>query len=129
MTAEAWRARDKVLTPYLDLLRAVDYRERDKGLTKLQLHALQRSLSRYGRGYLTSQDSMKNMAFELIGRHRITTFTTNARYIGREGLHSTAKKFIASGYDRTVIFDQAHDGFDIPSRAALQHMRLGLQDR
>lgn len=129
MTAEAWAARDRVLQPYLARLRQIDYRERDRGLSKLQLHAMQRAFSRYGRGYLTSQDSMKNMAFEVLGRHRITTYTTNARYIGREGLHSTADKFAAKGYGRTVIYSGEHDGFDIPSSQELKRMRLGLQYR
>lgn len=129
MHRSAWRARDKVLAPYIEIMSQIDYRVRDKGATKEQLHALQRSLSRHGRGYLTSQDSMKNMAFELIGRHRITTFTNNARYIGKEGLHSTAEKFEARGHHETVVFTGISEGFEIPPSHELRQMRLGLQYR
>jgi len=129
MRADAWRRRDAVLRPYLALMRQVDYRERDKGDMKLALHMLQRSLGRYGKGYLTSQDSMKNMAFELLGIHRLTTFANFARYIGKEGLHSNAEKFAARGYGRTVLYDGAQTEFDIPATETLRQMRLGLQYR
>jgi hypothetical protein len=129
MRREAWAARDRALRPYLDLVADLDYRERDKGDRKQALKALQQSLSRHGAGYLTSQDSMKNMAFELLGRHRVTTFTNNARYIGKEGEHSTAEKFAARGYDRTVMYDRPHGGFEIPPPDDLRRMRVGLQYR
>ena len=129
MHRDAWRARARVLEPYLDLMRQVDYRARDKGDTKVRVHALQKSLGRHGRGYLSSQDSMKNMAFELIGRHRITTFTNNARYIGRVGLHSNEEKFAARGHQRTVLYDAVPEAFVLPEPDALRRMRLGLQYR
>lgn len=129
MRRATWRQRDQVLRPYLELMRQVDYRERDKGDMKLALHTLQRSLGRYGRGYLTSQDSMKNMAFELLGIHRLTTFANFARYIGKEGLHSNAEKFAARGYGRTVVYDREQTDFEIPSTETLRQMRLGLQYR
>lgn len=129
MRREAWQARDKVLRPYLERVSDIDYRERDKGDRKLALKALQQSLSRHGAGYLTSQDSMKNMACELLGLHRITTFTNNARYIGKEGEHSTAEKFAARGYDRTVMYDRPHGGFEFLPAETLRRMRVGLQYR
>lgn len=129
MHREAWRARAEVLQPYLDLLSEVDYRERDLGESKQRLHALQKSFSRHGRGYLTSQDSMKNMAFELLGRHRITTFTNNARYIGKFGLHSNAEKFAARGHHDVVLYDSVTEGFEIPPPTELRRMRLELQYR
>lgn len=129
MRRAAWRQRDEVLQPYLRLMREVDYRERDQGEMKLTLHTLQRSLGRYGKGYLTSQDSMKNMAFELLGIHRLTTFANFARYIGKEGLHSNAEKFATRGYGNTVVYDRIQTEFDIPSNETLRRMRLGLQYR
>lgn len=129
MHRDAWRARKRVLRPYLDLMTSIDYRKRDKGEMKANLAALQKSLSRHGRGYLTSQDSMKNLAFELLGRHRITTFTNNARYIGKVGLHSNEEKFAARGHHETVVYDGEHHGFTVPPREALRRMRLGLQYR
>jgi hypothetical protein len=129
MRRHAWRRRDRVLRPYLEIMRQVDYRERDKGDMKLALHTLQRALGRYGKGYLTSQDSMKNMAFELLGIHRLTTFVNFGRYIGKEGLHSNSEKFAARGYGRTVVFDRDQTKFDIPATDTLRQMRLGLQYR
>jgi hypothetical protein len=129
MHRKAWAARDTVLQPYLELMRKVDYRERDKGPMKTTLHALQRSFSRHGAGYLTSQDSMKNMAFELLSMHRVSTFVNMARYIGKEGLHSTADKFSARGYGRTIMYEGVPDDFDLPSPEVLKRMRLGLQYR
>lgn len=129
LTRAAWQARDRVMRPYLDRLAGIDYRERDKGENKVALKALQHSFARHGRGYLTSQDSMKNMAMELLGLHRVTTFTNNARYIGKEGEHSNAEKFEQRGYHRTVLYDRPHSGFEIPGPDALRRMRLDLQYR
>jgi len=129
MHREAWCARNRVLQPYLKLMASVDYRDRDTGEMKFKLAALQKSFSRHGRGYLTSQDSMKNLAFELLGRHRITTFTNNARYIGEVGLHSNEGKFAAGGYHETIVYNGEHDGFEFPSPQALRWMRLSLQHR
>ncbi len=126
---KTWEKRDAALRPYLQLVANIDYRERDKGDRKLALRALQQSLGRHGAGYLTSQDSMKNLAFELLGLHRITSFTNNARYVGKEGEHSTAEKFAARGYDRTIMYDRPHGGFQIPDGPELRRMRLGLQYR
>jgi hypothetical protein len=126
---EAWSARNQVLRPYLELMTSIDYRKRDKGEMKAKLAALQKSLSRHGRGYLTSQDSMKNLAFELLGRHRITTFTNNARYIGKVGLHCNEEKFTARGHHETIVYSGEHDEFTVPPREALRRMRLGLQYR
>jgi hypothetical protein len=129
MHRDAWCARNRVLRPYVKLMTSIDYRKRDKGEMKARLSALQKSLSRHGRGYLTSQDSMKNLAFELLGRHRITTFTNNARYIGKVGLHSNEEKFVARGHHDTIVYQGEHDGFRVPSTEALRRMRLGLQYR
>lgn len=129
MLREAWRERDRVLRPYLELVASIDYRKRDRGTMKSRLAALQKSFSRHGRGYLTSQDSMKNLAFELLGLHRITTFTNNAKYIGRIGLHSNEQKFVARGHQDTIVYDGEHEGFEIPSPEALRWMRIGLQYR
>jgi len=129
MWRRAWEARDRVLAPYLDLMRQIDYRDRDKGEMKTALHSLQKALGRHGQGYLTSQDSMKNMALELLGIHRISSFANFARYIGREGLHSNAAKFESQGHGRTVVCEAMPEGFDMPDAATLRRMRLGLQYR
>jgi hypothetical protein len=129
MTRRAWQARDRVMRPYLDIVGGIDYRERDQGERKVALKMLQQSLGRHGHGYLTSQDSMKNMAFEILGLNRITTYINNARYIGKEGEHSNADKFAQRGYHRTVLYDRPYEGVDLPDPDSLRRMRLGLQYR
>ncbi len=124
LTRRAWRARDAVLQPYLKKLRDIDYRDRDQGENKQWMAALQKAHARHGQGYLTSQDSMKNLAMEILDLHRISTFTNNARYIGKEGEHSTAEKFQKRGYDATVMFNEVHEGFEVASPEILQRMRL-----
>ncbi|MDD3444606.1 MAG: hypothetical protein PHS60_04300 [Zavarzinia sp.] len=127
ITREAWAARDKVLRWYLDLISDIDYRTR--GDRNPQLRGLQRALGRGGKGYLTSQDSMKNLACEVLGIHRINTFTNNACYIGRVGEHSTEDKFRLGGYANTVLYDRPHVDFDVPSSEALRLQRIGLLNR
>lgn len=129
MRREAWAARDRVLRPYLGIVSQIDYRDRDRGEPKAAIKAMQLAYGRHGRGYLSSQDSTKNLALELLGLHRITTFTNNARYIGKEGLHSTPARFAAQGHGRTVVYDRPHGGFVLPLPETLRAMRLGLQHR
>jgi hypothetical protein len=124
ITRRAWLARDRVLRPYLDLVSDIDYRTRST--RNPQLKAYQRSLGRGGRGYLTSQDSMKNLALEALGIHRVSTFANNARYIGKVGEHSTEEKFSAKKYDQTILYDAPQTQFDVPSSEELSLRRAGL---
>jgi hypothetical protein len=127
ITRNAWAARDKVLQSYLNLVSDIDYRTR--GTRGAALKALQRGFGRGGKGYLTSQDSMKNLACEVLGLHRINTFTNNARYIGKTGEHSNEQKFYGRGYTRTVLYDRPHTDFDVPSPEALRRARISLLNR
>lgn len=129
MRKTAWEMRDAVLGPYLDLMRRTPYRKRDFGANKIAIHAFQRSLFRHGAGYLTSQDSMKNLAMELLGLHRITTYVNLGLYIGKDGLHSNANKFDAKGYGQTIIYDDDLVDFLVPDSHTLKFKRLDLQYR
>lgn len=124
LTRRAWRARDAVLQPYIRRMRQIDYRDRDKGEDKQWMAALQKAYARHGQGYLSSQDSMKNLAMEVLDLHRISTFTNNARYIGKQGEHSTLEKFQKRGYETTIMFNDEHDGFEVPLPKDLRRMRL-----
>lgn len=124
LTRRAWRKRDTVLKPYLKRMCQIDYRDRDQGVDKQWIVALQKAHARHGQGYLSSQDSIKNLAMELLELHRISTFTNNARYIGKQGEHSTFEKFQKRGYETTVMFNDEHDGFDVPLPEDLRRMRL-----
>lgn len=122
LTARCWRARDRVIAPYLDLVRDIDYR--DRGCRKNEILAFQQSLGRIGVGYLSSQDSIKNMACEILGIWRLNTITNNALYIGRKGEHMNEEKFMRRGYARTVLFDAPHGGFEPPDVETLRRLAV-----
>ena len=120
LTAACWRARDAVIGPYLALLRDVDYRRRAE--LRDEIMAFQRALGRLGRGYHSSQDSIKNLACEVLGYWRLSTVTNNALYIGRKGEHMNKEKFMRRGYARTVLFDAPHGRFEPPSIETLRRL-------
>jgi hypothetical protein len=121
ITRACWAARDKVVAEYLDLIDDIDYRER--GSRNAIIKAFQIRCGRGGRGYLSSQDSIKNMACEVSGFHRISTFANFARYIGRKGEHMNETKFALRGYDSTVVYASPPQGFHIPDGETLRLMR------
>lgn len=121
VTRDCWLRRNAVVKGYLDLLDGIEYR--DRKAVHPQIHELQRRLGRGGAGYLTSQDSIKNMACEVLDIHRVSTHTSNARYIGRKGLHMTEERFFKLGYHRTVLYPERHGGFRMPSAEELVAMR------
>lgn len=120
LTGRCWRDRDAVIAPYLDLIRDIDYRDRSK--RKNEILAFQHSLGRTGAGYLSSQDSIKNLASEALGYWRLSTVTNNALYIGRKGEHMNDQKFMDRGYAKTVLFDAPHGGFEVPDIETLRRL-------
>jgi hypothetical protein len=121
ITRTCWQKRNHVVTRYLEILDEVEYR--DRKVKHDDINNMMRSLGRGGKGYLSSQDSIKNMACEVSGIHRISTYTNNARYIGRKGLHMTEERFFARGYHRTVLYPDPHSGFTVPSPELLRKLR------
>lgn len=124
LTRECWAARDKIVREYLDILDEVDYR--DRGRHGDEIKAFQIRHGRGGRGYLSSQDSVKNMACERLGFQRVSTFANFARYVGRQGEHMTAEKFAKRGYASTILMTDPPEGFDIPDPVGLQSLRVAL---
>jgi hypothetical protein len=121
ITRDCWVRRNAIVRGYLELLDGVEYR--DRKAVHGTIEEMQRRLGRGGVGYLSSQDSIKNMACEVLDMHRVSTHTNNARYIGRKGLHMTAERFFKRGYHRTVLYPDPHGGFRVPSATELVAMR------
>lgn len=120
---DAWKARDQIVKRYIHQMMNMNYRDRDKGFNKQVIHSFQRAHARNGNAFLTSQDSIKNMAMKAQGIFRITTYTNNARYIGREGLHSTYDKFERKGHSKASICPcKVVPHFSIPSKEHLLKM-------
>ncbi|HEX2590786.1 MAG TPA: glycosyltransferase family A protein [Rhizomicrobium sp.] len=122
LTRQAWLRRDKIVSEYLRIIDGVPYRER--GEKHPEINRWLRSFGRGGAGYLSSQDSIKNMACEVLGIARLTTVTNNARYIGRKGLHMGEDRFYERGYHRTILFDDIPDHFDVPTIGELRQNRI-----
>ena len=121
ITRDCWKRRNEIVTRYLEIIDGLEYRDRKE--KHPEINALLRSFGRGGKGYLSSQDSIKNMACEVLGLHRVSTHTNNARYIGRKGLHMTEERFFERGYHRTVLYPHPHGGFVAPSAESLRMMR------
>jgi hypothetical protein len=121
ITRQCWQRRNQIVAQYLEIIDGIEYRDRKE--KHPEINAMLRGLGRGGSGYLSSQDSIKNMACEVLGIHRVSTYTNNARYIGRKGLHMTEERFFERGYHRTVLFPDAHGQFVVPSANELRMMR------
>jgi hypothetical protein len=121
ITRECWLARNELLKEYLEILGPIDYRDRKKFHPKI--YALQRLLGRHGKGYHSSQDSMKNLACEALGYFRVTTFTNNAQYIGRTGEHMDESRFYARGYHNTVLYRGEQTPFEMPDTDRLYQLK------
>ncbi len=122
LTRKCWLKRDEIVSEYLRIIEDVPYRERSRKRDEIQ--KLLTSLGKGGRGYLSSQDSVKNMAMEIHGIHRVSTWTNNARYIGRRGLHMTPERFARRGYDRTIMYLEPLDEIRLPSKSELDAQRV-----
>lgn len=121
ITRACWEKRNRIVSHYLEIIHGVEYRERKA--RHPEINAMLRGLGRGGRGYLSSQDSIKNMACETLGIFRVSTCTNNARYIGRKGLHMTEERFFQRGYHRTVLYPEPHGNFAVPSIETLRALR------
>jgi hypothetical protein len=117
----AWLRREEIVSEYLQIIGDVPYRDRQQ--KRDEIEAFYARYGKSGKGYMSSQDSVKNMALEVLGIHRVSTWTNNARYIGRRGLHMTADRFQRRGYDQTVMYPDPVDYFRLPTKAELSAQR------
>ncbi len=122
ITRAHWLARNTIVSEYLDIVRAVDYA--DRGTVHPEIFALIARYGHAGKRYLSSQDSVKNMASRTLGWHRVTSYTNHARYVGAKGLHMDEDRFRQRGYHQTIIFEGAVGDFEMPTRDELKAMEI-----
>ena len=99
MNREAWLAERVFRLQYLELVADRDYTERDDE----RIRAFYRA-----RGWtvkVTSQDCARWIASVELGKVRLTTVPCHAHYIGKRGIHGTARAYDQAGFGETVIFD------------------------
>jgi len=98
LTRHQWLKIQSFLEEYLPFVRGIDYRFRPH----TRIYDL---YSRYGMERVeSSQDRAKLIACALTGGLRVNTTACLARYIGRVGLHSNERLYVASGFERTEIY-------------------------
>ena len=111
-----WTDMQPVLEPYYKLVRGQDYRRRPHK----QIRDLFQTWGFSKRE--TSQDSAKDIATNILGCCRVSTFFCLANYIGEKGTHSTAEHFAYKGYANTQIYQG-----DIPSSFTMTPAAIDLQ--
>jgi uncharacterized protein (TIGR02444 family) len=98
LTKRLWQRNRPFVDPYLQLVRNIDYRQRDA-------RAIYRLFSSWGMGCPgTSQDCAKHLACVANGAINLNTSVSLAKYIGAAGLHMDRGLFDFVGYDRTEMY-------------------------
>jgi uncharacterized protein (TIGR02444 family) len=101
LTKRLWLRNRPFVDPYLQLVRNIDYRERDA-------RAIYRLFSSWGMGCpATSQDCAKHLACVLNDAINLNTSVSLGKYIGATGLHMDRELFDFVGYERTEIHQSA----------------------
>jgi uncharacterized protein (TIGR02444 family) len=107
LTKRLWQRNRRFVDPYLQLVRDVDYRERDT-------RAIARLFSSWGMGCPgTSQDVAKHMACVLNDAINLNISFSLGKYIGSAGLHMNQALFEYVGYDRTELYSSAPAGLAV----------------
>lgn len=97
LTRRVWQQNRRFVETYLQLVRHVDYRERDA-------RAIFRLFSSWGMGCPgTSQDCAKHLACVLNGAINLNISPSLGQYIGATGLHMDQGMFEFVGFDRTEL--------------------------
>ncbi len=100
LTKRCWLAIRPWVRQYMEIVRNVDYRQRDVA----EIEALHRS---WGfRPGPTSQDTVKQYACLLAGIMRLNTYACFGRYIGAVGEHFTNDEFRSGGYDDVWLYPE-----------------------
>jgi len=111
-----WNNLQQLLAPYHKLVCGQDYRKRPH--QKIRDLFRQWGVSKQQ----TSQDSAKDIATNMLGCWRASTFFCLAEYIGEKGTHSTAETFADKGYANTQLYQK-----EIPSSFALTPAEIDAQ--
>lgn len=92
LTRAHWIERRQHVSPYLELLQGIDYRDRPGE----QIAAWRRT---HAAGPdPTSQDDCKNLVSLRLGTVRLGTYANFATYIGSNGLHMNEDQFVHAGF-------------------------------
>jgi hypothetical protein len=99
LTRRHWLKCRPYVLQYLDLVRDVDYRQRDNE----KIHALCQSWGvKLGD---TAQDRIKSFVTALVGATKINTQAAYAKYIGKSGLNFTPEVFAKWGFEGNEFFN------------------------
>jgi len=113
LTKRLWQRNRRFVEPYLQLVRNIDYRQRDT-------RAVARLFSSWGMGCpATSQDAAKHMACVLNNAINLNLSFSLGKYIGSNGLHMTPEMFEFVGFDQTELFQSAITGLPAPDDKTL----------
>jgi hypothetical protein len=109
LTRRAWLAERPFRKQYLELVADCDYSRRNHKAIDAFYAA---------RGWdnvVSSQDGSRWIGCAERGEVRVTTFACHARYIGKQGEHSTPKLFKASKFSKTAMFRGIPPGLTGPT--------------
>lgn len=122
LTKRLWQRNRPILDPYLQLLRNIDYRQRD-------VPAIQRLFTSWGMGCPgTSQDCAKHLACVVNGAINLNISVSLAKYIGATGIHMDPGLFDFIGYDRTEMYPSGLPALPVLEDKALEEIgRVHLQ--
>ncbi len=121
LTRRQWLRMRPRMADYLDLVRHVDYRQRDP-------EAIHQLYARWGFGRNpTSQDAAKTMACIATGAIKLKTRACLGRYIGERGLHMSPAVFEQRGFARTELFPDRVAEFEPLTDALYQRVMEELR--
>jgi hypothetical protein len=113
MTRTAWLEERPFRTAYLELVKGVDYVRRNEAAIR-QFYKM-----RGWKCLITSQDAARWIASIELNKVRLTSFACHARYIGRQGTHSTSTFYDDCGFGRAQIFDRTPCELNPPTGAQI----------
>ena len=100
LTRRQWMRQRSWVNQYLDIVRNVDYRQRDHARIGDLFHC-------WGLGIPgTSQDIAKSHACFLSGASKVNTYACFGRYIGARGVHFTEASFLEAGYGSNFVYPE-----------------------
>ena len=120
LTRRAYWQRKPWVDRYLDIVRNVDYFQKDAA--HKAIHGLHVSMG--FPPHVISQDMLKVMASHLAGMVNLNTFPVLARYIGESGVHNTPSKFQARRFADTIVYPADAPTPRFPFLTAALHAQL-----
>jgi hypothetical protein len=111
-----WLRMRRHILQYLECVRGIDYRDRDRA-------AIKKLYAAWGFGCpAVSQDAAKTIACCVHNVVKINTYVCGGRYIGEHGLHMNSHLFVERGYHKTEIYPEKVDEFQSLDAALYQEL-------